>query len=103
PDDLSVPLMDYISAEIGKYFIIPMYSLIAFMSLLLWKGHVLMQFTKVYSMQSLVKQEQENWPAIAPVSNLDLVAIDSLKGPWAMAMTPMQFCKRYKLLELERV
>jgi intracellular multiplication protein IcmP len=31
--------------------------------------------------------------------NLDLVKTNIDQGPWAMAMTPMQFCKRYKLLE----
>jgi len=30
---------------------------------------------------------------------LDLVKMDIDQGPWAMAMTPVQFCRKHKLLE----
>ncbi len=39
-------------------------------------------------------QKVANWPQITPVLDLDLIKTDIDKGPWAMAMTPMQFCKR---------
>ena len=47
----------------------------------------------------LAKLESKNWPQITPVVNLDLIKTDIDTGPWAMALTPMQFCKRYKLLQ----
>jgi intracellular multiplication protein IcmP len=50
-------------------------------------------------MKDLLEAEQVNWPQIAPVAKLNLVKADIDKGPWAMAMTPMQFCKRHQLLE----
>ena len=40
---------------------------------------------------------------ITPVVHLDLIKTDIDTGPWAMAMNPMQFCKRYKLLDEVRV
>ena len=51
-------------------------------------------------MQSLMLQERGLWPQINAVSKLDLVAADINKGPWAMALTPMLFCKKFKLLDV---
>jgi intracellular multiplication protein IcmP len=55
-------------------------------------------FRNTYSMKTLAELEYTNWPVISPVIGLDLLKVD-ITGPWAMAMQPMQFCKRYKLLE----
>lgn len=56
-------------------------------------------FRRTYNMRDLAKLEKVNWPQISPVVGLDLVNTDIDIGPWAMSMTPMQFCKRCKLLE----
>ncbi len=56
------------------------------------------KFTKTYSMQSLREIEQENWPEIRPVLTLDLVKEDIEEGPWAMAKTPLNFCKENELI-----
>lgn len=56
------------------------------------------KFTKVYSMQSLRDAEQENWPEIKPILSLDLVKEDIEVGPWAMAKTPLDFCKEHKMV-----
>lgn len=56
-------------------------------------------FRRTYSMKSLADLEYTNWPQISPVIGLDLLKTDIDSGPWAMAMSPMQFCKRYNLLE----
>jgi intracellular multiplication protein IcmP len=50
-------------------------------------------------MKDLADLEKMNWPQITPVIGLQLDKKDIDKGPWAMALTPMQFCKRYKLLD----
>lgn len=49
-------------------------------------------------MKSLRAQEQFNWPAIMPIVKEDLVSQDVNKGPWAMALTPMEFARKYNLL-----
>ncbi len=56
------------------------------------------KFTKIYSMQSLRDIEQQNWPEIRPVLSLDLVKEDIEIGPWAMAKTPLNFCKENNLV-----
>jgi len=55
-------------------------------------------YKRTYSMNELAKIEQKLWPQISPVLDLDLLKTDIDKGPWAMAMTPMQFCKKHRLL-----
>lgn len=56
-------------------------------------------YKRAYGMKDLAKLEKTNWPQITPVVNMDLLKTDIDVGPWAMAMTPMQFCKRYRLLD----
>lgn len=61
------------------------------------------KFTRTYSMESLRDIEQDNWPEIKPVLSLDLVKEDIEKGPWAMAQTPLDFCKEHHIASLTRV
>lgn len=56
-------------------------------------------YKRTYSMKILAKLERGNWPQINPTVDLDLIKTDIDVGPWAMALTPMQFCKRYQLIQ----
>lgn len=73
--------------------------LLIILALVVYFGNTTRVFKRIYSMEELAKLEKENWPQITPVVGLDLMKQDIDVGPWAMALTPMQFCKRYKLLE----
>ena len=53
-------------------------------------------------MKRLFKFEQSNWPQIMPVFKLKLGKQDLKEGPWAMAMTPIQFCEHYHLLDAQQ-
>ena len=103
PEDVTKESALKISEFIGDFLMVPAIGLLMLMGLYLFKTHVGMRYTKRYSIDTLAKQEQKNWPQIAPVINLDLVAADVTKGPWAMAMNPMQFSKHYKLLTVELI
>jgi len=78
-----------------RYFIIPPILLLAAWIYLSSSTRV---FKHAYSMRELVHLEKTNWPQIVPVAGLDLVKTNIDRGPWAMALTPMQFCKRHDLL-----
>lgn len=103
PADVTKESALKISQFIGDFLMVPAICLLLLMGVYLFKTHVAMRYTKKYSIDTLAKQEQQNWPQIAPVINLDLVAADIMKGPWAMAMNPMQFSKHYKLLTVELI
>jgi intracellular multiplication protein IcmP len=65
-------------------------------------GSSIQRFKNIYNMKQLKLLEQENWPQIAPVVKLDLVNTDLDTGPWAIASSPIKFCKRNNLITEER-
>lgn len=91
------------SEQVGNFFMYPSIFFIVVMAIFIFKNHRFMRYVRAHNMETLMSQEQKNWPQISPVVNLDLMAMDINKGPWAMAMNPLQFCKAYKLVKLEIV
>jgi len=88
-----------IGTAVGDWLRIPCLVILIILAFLVYIGNSTRAFKRNYTMRDLAKFEKVNWPQITPVVNLDLIKADIDVGPWAMAMTPMQFCKRYKLLE----
>jgi intracellular multiplication protein IcmP len=84
---------------VGDYLRIPCIIIIVALAVIVYLSNSVRTFKRTYEMKDLLEAEQVNWPQIAPVAKLNLVKADIDKGPWAMAMTPMQFCKRHQLLE----
>lgn len=88
---------------IGGYLIYPLCFILAVLAIIIFKSSAVMRYTKAYNMDMLARQEKNNWPQIAPIVDVDLIAEDIDKGPWAMSMNPMQFARHYKLLDVEMV
>ena len=84
--------------SIGCYTRYPVMALLLLCAACLYWRDVPLKFRKTYSMKSLSAQEQTNWSAIMPVVKEDLVKTDINIGPWAMALLPMEFAKKYNLL-----
>lgn len=91
-----------IGQDVGVYLRYPLVVVILLMAFLIFYGHSTRIFKRNYSMRDLVLTEKTNWPQITPVANLDLIKTNIDQGPWAMALTPMQFCKRHHLLQEHR-
>lgn len=100
---LDVSVMAQISEVVGQAWLITAAGLVIVMAFFLWKGHASTRWNTKHNMDTLVKQEQKNWPQISPVVPIDLVDADLNKGPWAMAQNPMQFAKANKLVEVKQV
>lgn len=103
PDNLTLYYASEISKFIGKYLIYPVSFLLIIMAIIILRSNASARYTKAYNMDTLAKQERGNWPQISPVVDLDLIALDVNKGPWAMSMNPMQFSKYYKLIKVELI
>lgn len=103
PAALNWDYVSRISEYVGGYLMYPSIAILLILAILIFRSSATMRYTKVYNMDSLVHQEKSNWPQISPVADLDLLKQDINEGPWAMAMTPLQFVKHYKLVKLERV
>lgn len=91
-----------VGQAVGNYVRFPFALLLFGLAVVVFLNHSTRVFKRTYSMFDLAQLEKENWPQITPILNLNLNKVDIDKGPWAMAMTPMQFCKHHKLLEEHR-
>lgn len=91
-----------VSRAVGTYLRYPIIAILILLALITYFSHINLQFKKMYNMKSLTEAERKNWPQISPVIKLDLVKQDIDKGPWAMGLTPMQFAKKYQLLQEEK-
>jgi len=91
-----------ISETVGRYLAYPAALILGSLSILTYINHATLKYKKTYSMQRLIDQEVTDWPQITPIEKVDLVKQHIDKGPWAMAMAPMQFAKKHNLLIEER-
>lgn len=103
PADVKVEDIVVLSNSIGEYLRYPLAVILLVLAVAVYFGHINLRFKKIHDMQSLVVLEQESWPQITPVVSLDLVKTDIDQGPWAMALSPMQFAKKNNLLQEERI
>ena len=99
PIALSFTDLVRLSEGVGAWIRIPIAVILFLLAIIVYFGNTTRVFNRIYSMRDFVTAEKNNWPQISPVAKLDLVKTDLDKGPWAMAMTPMQFCKKFQLLE----
>ncbi len=89
----------YMMREVGDYVRYPVILILIVLAVRLYLSDVTLKYRRAHSMNSLREQEQQNWPAIMPVVGQDLVSTDINTGPWAMALTPMEFARKHKLLK----
>jgi intracellular multiplication protein IcmP len=99
PSKTTMDDMLQVGSAVGYYLRIPCIAFIVVLAVLVYFGNSVRVFKRTYSMKDLVDLEKDNWPQIMPVAGLDLVKTDIDKGPWAMSLTPIPFCKRYNLLD----
>jgi intracellular multiplication protein IcmP len=84
--------------DIGDFMRYPIALILLVLAGVLYHSNITLKYKKAHSMNTLRSQEQFNWPAIMPVVKEDLVSQDVNQGPWAMALTPLEFARKYKLL-----
>lgn len=88
-----------LTTEVGDYTRYPVLVILSALAYFLYQSNITLKFRKTYDMNKLRVQEQYNWPAIMPVVKEDLISADINQGPWAMALTPMEFAHKYNLLK----
>ncbi|HIG0327937.1 TPA: type IVB secretion system coupling complex protein DotM/IcmP [Legionella pneumophila] len=98
PNTVNWDQMVTMMRAVGDYMRYPVICILVVLAFVLYNSNVTLKYRKTYDMKSLRAQEQFNWPAIMPIVKEDLVSQDVNKGPWAMALTPMEFARKYNLL-----
>lgn len=89
--------------NVGDFMRYPVVLTLVILAIVLYNSNIVLKFKKAHDMKSLKTQEQFNWPAIMPVVKEDLVSQDINVGPWAMALTPMEFARKNKLLKKDDI
>jgi intracellular multiplication protein IcmP len=93
--------LERISDAVGKYLRFPAAIILILISVWLYNGSIANRFKNTYDIAKFRDLEKVNWPHISPVVHLDLIKTSLDEGPWAMALTPMAFCKKYHLINEE--
>lgn len=102
PGKFSLDDVMQVGVAVGAYIRIPFVIILIILAFVVYFGNSTRLFKRTYDMRVLANLEKINWPQITPVLSLDLIGTDIDKGPWAMAMTPIQFCKRFGLIQEQR-
>lgn len=89
-----------LSTEVGRYLAYPIAGILGVLAIFIYRSNLTTHFKTIFNMQRLKQTEYHDWPQITPVLQTDLVKQDLKTGPWAMAMTPIDFCKQYQLLQI---
>lgn len=88
-----------VNTEVGNYLRYVITPILLVFAYIVYKKSITLRFKTIFDMKKMRAFEQVNNPQITPVIKLNLVKEDIDSGPWAMAMTPMQFCKANQLLK----
>jgi intracellular multiplication protein IcmP len=91
-----------LSTAVGYYLRYPVILMLAGITSILYFFNPIQKFKQVYSMKQLRFLEQKNWPQITPIIKLDLLNTPLDEAPWAIALTPMNFCKKHQLLREDK-
>ena len=99
PSAVTWDMLIILTRSVGDYMRYPVILLLVLLAGFLYKSNIILKYRRSQDMLTLRSQEQYNWPAIMPVVKEDLVSIDINTGPWAMALTPLEFARKYQLLK----
>lgn len=89
----------YVANQVGAYLRYPVVIFLLVLASVLFSKNIQTRYANTYSIMSLLKAESITWPYAKIALQIDLLKEDIDKGPWAMAMTPMQFAKQYQLVK----
>jgi len=98
PENMNFATFQFFMTEVGKYVSYPLAVLFIGLAAYLFFGNFSNRFTKVFNMDRLYDAEKKDWPQITPISKVDLIKEPINTGPWAMALSPMEFAKQHNLL-----
>ena len=99
PQQMTYPLMKTLMNDTGQFLAIPFAAICVILGIVLYFGSFATQYRHHHNLKTLYESEKKLWPQIIPTSKQDLLTTPINEGPWAMAMNPMEFAKKHKLLK----
>jgi len=101
PSTITLSIAELLSVATGEMLRYPVGIYLIFISYFVYKSSVQARLKRKFNMKTLAAQEQVVWPQIKVATKHDILDQDLDNGPWAMAMSPVQFCKKNKLVSIE--
>ena len=99
PNRVSIDTLKLLSSEVGATIKYPCIVLCMLFIGFLWFYHPDSGFRDIENMHSLSGKVKKVFPAINIVHGFDLIKTPIDEGPWAMAMTPIEFAKHHHLIQ----
>lgn len=96
PKEISTDVMKKMAQDLYMYVSAPFLAIIAF--IFLGKMNKSISYNRIFTRRSLVHDQKQKWSWLHPVADLDLEP-EVEKGEWAMAKRPLNFVKKYQLLD----
>lgn len=91
-----------LSGAIRGYIVIPFALIFVGYAYYIWNKNPMNRFCRKLNRQSLLDSESRQWPWVVPILKLDLTNASILEGPWAMAKPPVEFSKKFRLLNPDK-
>lgn len=98
PEQVSFDTMKLLVNEAGKFIAIPFAIICFILAAIVYFGPFATHFRNIYDMKTLYDSQKNLWPQILPIAKQNLITTPINEGPWAMALSPMEFAKKHHLL-----
>ena len=96
PKEISVDTMKKMATDLYPYFSFPFIVILAICYIKYLRNSI--SFQRTFTRQSLIDDQKKKWAWLHPISELELEP-EIEKGEWAMAKRPLDFVKKYQLLD----
>ncbi len=90
-----------LASIVGQFLLWPFVAISVIFTVILYAFHPDSNYKTTESMESLKEKVKPYFPCVQITSELDLVSEPINEGPWAMALTPIEFAKKNRLLVRE--
>ena len=88
----------YLALDVGEVLRWPFAIITLVLAFALYKRHPKKQFRHVYATNDVSNYMSKFFPAVLPVLGKKLEKIPLMQGPWSMALSPIEFAKKHKLI-----
>lgn len=92
-------MLAQLSKDLRWVMFIPLGGIFMWYARKVWRAMPTKNLRRVLTREKLIESEVKIWPWIAPVVKLDIVKMSIDEGKWAMAKTPIDFSRKYRLLD----
>lgn len=100
-DKMSMDVFSRINHGVSNFIKYPFTAFTCLLGVLVYFGSATHKLRNTFDIMSLRNSEQDDWPQIKPILKYNLTEEKLDEGPWAMPMSPMHWCEKNNLLDIE--